>query len=265
MLVDAAERGSSEAQLMLGQAYLRGDRGLTQDPAIAAHWLENAALQGNARAENELGDLYDRGDGVPKSRRLAEDWWEKAALRGNVRAQCKLGKRLLADKADGGDPERGRYWLQRAATEGSADAQFQLGRMYREGLWVAPDPVMAQSLLERSALQGYGEAIDFLRTIESVGYSMEEWYHQRQPALRKLAEDGDAEAQYQLGSRLERGAFDSVKDVPQAIDWYRRAAAQGHPLATASLARIYEHGAIGVPADPALARAWAQTADAGSR
>jgi TPR repeat protein len=265
MLTETAERGSSAAQLMLGLAYLRGDRGLTKDSAVAARWLENAALQGNADAENELGDLYERGEGVPKNLRLANDWWEKAALRGSLRAQCNLGKRLLVDKAAGGDPEKGRYWLERAATEGSAEAQYLLGRMYHEGEWVARDPAMAESLLERSALQGYDKAIDFLHVIESLGYWMEEWYHQRQPELRTLAEDGDPEAQYQLGTRLERGAFGSVKDVPEAIDWYRRAAASGHPLAMASLAHIYEHGAIGVPADPARARAWSDSMSNGER
>ncbi|MDD5249405.1 MAG: tetratricopeptide repeat protein [Rhodocyclaceae bacterium] len=265
MLSDAAERGSSAAQLLLGLAYLRGDRGLTPDPATAARWLENAALQGNAQAERELGELYARGEGVAKNPRLAADWWEKAALRGDRQAQCRLGERLLAAKAAGGDPEQGRYWLERAAAEGSAEAQYRLGRMYQEGEWVTPDDAKANALLHRSDLPDDNHAVDIAQVIAGIGYAMDEWYHQRQPELRKLADDGDPEAQYQLGMRLERGEFGSVKDVPAAIDWYRRAAASGHLPAMTSLAHLYAHGAMGLRADPALAREWAAMAAVAGR
>jgi TPR repeat protein len=256
MLSLGAERGSAAAQLMLGLAYLRGDGGLPKNAAVAAGWLEKSAVQGNAYAENELGDLYTQGEGVPKNPRIAADWWEKAARRGSVRAQVKLGKWLLEAKGPG-DGEEGRRWLERAATEDSAEAQYLLGRMYHEGEWVPRDPALAKSLLERSALQGYDSAINFLHMVESIGYSVEEGLHNRQPDLRKLAADGDAEAQYQLGMRLERGALGSAKDVPAAVEWYRRAAASGHRIAMASLAHIYDNGAVGVPADPVLAREWA--------
>ncbi len=260
MLFQGAERGSAAAQLMLGLAYLRGDGGLPKDAAAAAGWLEKAAVQGNAYAENELGDLYAQGEGVAKKPAVAADWWEKAAQRGSLRAQVKLGKRRLEAKGPG-DREEGRRWLERAATEGSAEAQYLLGRMYHEGEWVPRNPAMAKSLLERSALQGYDHAILLLHMVESIGYSVEEEFHHRQPDLRELAADGDSEAQYQVGMRLERGALGSARDVPAAVEWYRRAAASGHRMAMASLVHIYDNGAVGVPADPVLAREWAERAD----
>ncbi len=260
LLRQSAEGGGSAAQLMLGLAYRRGDGGLPKDAALAARWLEKAAVQGNAYAENELGDLYLEGAGVPKNPRLAADWWEKAAARGSVRAQFKLGKALMEGKDIPADREKGRQWLERAATEGSAEAQYLLGRMYHEGEWVPRDPAMAKSLLERSALQGYDSAISLLHMLEGIGYSLEAELHNWQPDMHKLAADGDPEAQYQLGLRLEHGV-QMPKDIPAALDWYRRAAASGHRRAMLGLARIYEQGAIGVPADPAQAREWRAKAE----
>jgi TPR repeat protein len=256
LIRQSAEDGSASAQLLLGLAYLRGDGGLAKDDAIAARWLEKAAVQGNTYAESELGDLYFDGLGVTRNPRLAVDWWEKAARRGNVKAQYKLGKTLLEGRVIPRDPERGRSWLERAAKEGSAEAQFLLGRMYLEGEWVKPDPDAAKSMLERSALNGYESAVKLLHMIESIGYSLEDELHGGQPDLRKLAADGDPEAQYRLGLSLEHGTLDRAKNVPEAVEWYRRAAASGNRRAMLSLARIYEQGADGVAADQAQARTW---------
>lgn len=211
-----------------------------EDAGLLAH----AAERGSASAQLMLGLAY---------------------LGGNQPAQCKLGKLLLADKAAGGDPEQARYWLQRAAAEGNAEAQYLLGRIYHEGKWVAQNSAKARSLIERSALQGYEMAVTFLHMLESLGYSTAEDFHHRPPDLRKLAEDGDPEAQYQYGMRLEHGSPASAKDVAAAITWYQRAAASGQRMAMASLAHIYRNGAAGVAANAALADEWARKSRAAAR
>lgn len=256
----SAEDGSVSAQLMLGLAYRRGDGGLPKDDSIATKWLEKAAVEGNAYAENELGAIYFEGDGVTRNPRLAADWWEKAARRGNVEAECKLGKMLMEGKEIPRDTERGRSWLEHAADEGNPQAQYLLGKMYLDGQWVKPNPGMAKSLLERAALNGYESAVNLLHMIESIGYSLEDELRGGQPQLQKLATDGDPEAQYRLGLSLEHGALGRTKNVPEAVQWYRRAAATGNHRAMRALARIYEQGAEGVAADPAQASDWTKKA-----
>lgn len=257
----SAEDGSPSAQLMLGLAYRRGDGGLSKDDSVAAKWLEKSAVQGNAYAENELGDMYLDGLGVAQSPSLAVDWWEKAGRRGNVNAELKLGKALLEGKIVPRDTERGRNWLERAADEGNAEAQYLLGKMYLDGQWVQPDPNHAKTLLERAALNGYESAVKLLHTIESFGYSMEDELRGGQPKLQKLAADGDPEAQYRLGLSLEHGTLGTPKNVPEAIKWYQRAAGAGNHRAMRALARIYGQGAEGVASDPAQAHEWTQKAD----
>jgi len=48
------------------------------------------AAQGDADAQNNLGGLYARGDGVKKDLKKAREWLEKAAAQGNENARRTL-------------------------------------------------------------------------------------------------------------------------------------------------------------------------------
>ena len=50
--------------------------------------------------------------------------------------------------------------------------------------------------------------------------------------IRRKAFAGDAQAQYRLAECLRRGLLSAQIDEAQALAWYRRAAAAGHPTAT---------------------------------
>lgn len=265
LISKAAERGSAASQVLLASAYLKGDGGLAKDPVRAAHWFEQAALQGNGYAEERLGDLYEQGRGVPQNLRLAFDWRLKAADRGMVQAQLKVGRMYQDGAGTAKDAAQALRWYRRAAAEGNAEAQYLLGRMYREGDGVAADRATAMSWFEKAARQGYESAIDVLQTIESLGYQVEEGWHQRLPELRKLADDGDVEAQYQLAQRYEHGAGGMKRDAAAALDWYKRAAAGGNRMAMQALGQIYAEGLDGVARDPASAKEWADKAAAATR
>lgn len=57
-----------------------------------------------------------------------------------------------------------------------------------------------------------------------------------------LAEAGDLEAQVALAGLLELGGPGLARDLPAAIDWYRRAAGRGDPIAQMNLAGFYAQG-----------------------
>lgn len=243
LILPAAERGSASSQVLLAVAYLDGDGGLARDPSKAAHWFEQAAIHGNAYAEERLGDLYEQGLGVPANPKLAFDWRIKAANRGIVQAQVKIGKMYQEGLGVGKDVDQAIYWFRRAAIEGNPEAQFLLGRLYHFGSDVEVDRAAAHSWFEKAAQQGYEGAIMILNLIESIGYQLDEGWHKRLPGLRRLAEDGDVEAQYQLAQRYEQGIGGVRKDSAMALDWYRRAAAAGHPMAMRALAKIQPEAA----------------------
>ena len=79
--------------------------------------------------------------------------------------------------------------------------------------------------------------------------------------LRRLAEQGDAAAQYSLGSRYALGE-DVKQDYTVAAHWFSLAAEQGHVTAQATLGAYYDLGR-GVPQDSAKAYFWCVLALAG--
>jgi len=66
---------------------------VTKDSEEAAQLYQKAANQGYAAAQNNLGYLYENGDGVPTDFAKAEQLYQKAADQGNQAAIANL-KRL---------------------------------------------------------------------------------------------------------------------------------------------------------------------------
>ena len=60
---EAAKQGCAAAQYNLGVMYKNG-RGVKQDDAQAVAWFRKAAEQGNTDAQKELGRMYATGRGV---------------------------------------------------------------------------------------------------------------------------------------------------------------------------------------------------------
>lgn len=76
--------------------------------------------------------------------------------------------------------------------------------------------------------------------------------------LRKLADQGDADAQWQIGVRFHNGEGVPHDDA-QAMRWFQRAAEQGHVTAQATLGAYYWAGR-GVPQDLSQAYFWSALA-----
>jgi uncharacterized protein len=233
MTRNVAERGNASAQLLLAIAYLNGDGGLARDARLASHWFEQAALQGNGYAEARLADLYEEGLGVERNLQLAADWRERAARRGNIDAQLKLGRMYLQGVGVTQDLARAREWLQQAAEGGDSEAAYLLSHLYKHGLGGPRDPTVASNWLARSAEQGYLESIKLLHAIKSFGRHYDRTLSG--DALKQLAADGDADAQYQLGLHYEAGSGGVLRDTAQAAAWFQRAASQGNEQARHAL------------------------------
>ena len=64
--------------------------GVEKNSREAFKWIEKAAEQGYAVAQNALGDLYDNGIGVEKNSLEAFKWYKKAAAQGHDNAQKRV-------------------------------------------------------------------------------------------------------------------------------------------------------------------------------
>jgi putative methionine-R-sulfoxide reductase with GAF domain len=79
-------------------------------------------------------------------------------------------------------------------------------------------------------------------------------------SMRKLAEQGDATAQFSIGARYATGE-DVPQDYSEAVHWFSMAAEQGHVVSQATLGAYYWAGR-GVPQDLVKAYLWSVLAKA---
>ena len=195
-----------------------------KDYGEALKWYRYAAEEGSAFAQNELGNMYYNGEGVPVDYEKAVDWY-------------RLG-----------------------ATQQNKHAQFNLASMYHQGKGVRKDYVVALKWYLRSAEQGYAQAQENAALLiqasrDGVMYDPSlcaKWFG-------KAAEQGLAVSQYHYGRCLEVGT--GVKrNYAEAALWYQKAADQGIPEAMRRLGFMYKKGR-GVSADLAESQRWYQLAE----
>jgi curved DNA-binding protein CbpA len=146
-------QGNASAQNQLGQLYANG-RGVPQDYAAAQRWYEKAAAQGNAWAQNQLGQLAADGRGVPQDYKKARQWWEQAAAQGVSQAQYNLGQLYANGRGVPQDYATARNWYEKSAVQGNAWAQAQIGQLYANGRGVPRDYMTARGWYEKAAAQG---------------------------------------------------------------------------------------------------------------
>jgi TPR repeat protein len=112
------------------------------------------AEQGNARAQYNLGLMYENGYGVPKNYKTAMKWYRLAVDQGNTPvlrlAGVHLNQLLLKVLVL-------RKWTP-LAEQGDADAQYNLGMSYRDGQGVLQDYKAAVRWFRLAAEQGLAAA-----------------------------------------------------------------------------------------------------------
>ena len=99
------------------KAYLRGDY-------EKAHTdIEFLARGGEARAQYDLGLMYDQGQGVPQSDAKAREWYERAAEQGEPRALYNLGLMYLNGQGVQPDLVQAYYLISLSANRGNVHAR----------------------------------------------------------------------------------------------------------------------------------------------
>jgi hypothetical protein len=142
-----AEQGDLRAQVELGQRYEHG-QGLPRDAAEAMLWYHKAADQGSAEGQFNLGLMYLYAFDVKSDDSQAARWLRKAAEQGFAKAQFQLGDLYRHGRGVQRDRAAAVGWYRKASEQGYPDAQFDLGFMYENGEGVARDDVQAHMWLE---------------------------------------------------------------------------------------------------------------------
>jgi TPR repeat protein len=117
-----ARNGHAKAQANIGWMYQTG-KGADKNLATALDWYLKAAKQGHEIAQNNVGVMYENGWGTTMDLKRAAHWYREAATVGYSYAQFNLGKMLLDGKGVGKDPKEASYWLGLAALQGVNEAR----------------------------------------------------------------------------------------------------------------------------------------------
>ena len=227
---------------------------LSREYAKALGYFRQAASMGHLDAQQEIGSMYQFGEGVSKNYAEALKWYYAPATQGDVLAQYFIGTLYY----EGGWGLAQNYsealkWFTQAAAKDDASAQSYLGLMYEKGYGTAPDYEKALTYYRKAAVQGDAAAKHNLAEFEKkytpknglkgeAGLAAEDAYQkghdanirkdyaQALPLLMKAASMGHANAQFDLAT-----LYDFGNGVPQnyaeAMKWYRKAAEQGNASA----------------------------------
>lgn len=151
MQVNTQDHSQSQAQTQTG----RQKTNLMSLKVFSIASLREAAQQGNAESQYQLGMRYQYGDGVKMNINKANQWLAKAAASGNARSQHALAMFYQQYATNTEGAKKALLWEKKAADHGSADAQYALGVMFKNGRLVRKNEVEARRWLTMAAQQGH--------------------------------------------------------------------------------------------------------------
>lgn len=219
-----ASQGVPEAQNLLGLLYRKG-QGVPQDFKEAVRWWRAAAEAGLASAQNNLATMYEAGLGVPQNTNEAIRLYKLAAQQGDPLALSTLQNRfdmIPPQPSDGTDSQN---------------------QAYREGVqaYARRDYRTAFLHWRSAATQNNGPAQIQLAQLHEAGLGAPFDLAEAANLYRNAAVQGYAVAQNNLGSMYLSG-----KGVPanprEAVKWFRLAAEQGNGTAQLNLGMMYRSG-----------------------
>jgi TPR repeat protein len=252
----AAEFGHIRAQLKLGEMYYYGI-GTEKKPGVAAKWLKQPAEQGYSNAQYLLGLIYSKGEGsdIVKSNSEALYWFKKAAEDYHAEAAYQAGRMYYYGIGEQANPDQAQKYLKIAQEHGHSDARLLLAGM-------------AKKQQKAAAVQPSSQVVPPQRPQSTSPPSAspsatEQLITQASPLtdLQKQAQSGNAGAQFELAEICFYGTGDQRFDIKAALQWYEKAARNGHVESQYKLGMFYYYGEI-VTKDLTKARSWFEKAAA---
>ncbi|OQV18486.1 Protein sel-1-like protein 1 [Hypsibius exemplaris] len=273
-----AEKGDNQAQVILGQLYLQGSRGLPQDRALAHQYFSKAAAADSPSAHAHLGRMYLEGSPeVRQSNATAFTHFTAAAEAKNGMGHSGLGLMYLYGRGVAVDYALAVKHFKAAVEANSVDGQVQLGIMLFHGLGVERDLTKSIKMLTAASQSGSVVALFYLAEINAMGFGVPRNCRSAAELYKNVAERGkwgtlfaDAFNDYKMGrldtslvryllladlgyevaqsnvafilDKAEDSVFPSNETYRRALVYWDRSAAQGHALARLKLGDYHYYG-----------------------
>ena len=155
--------GDAEAQNGLGEAHWR-HHWAEQDRKKAAYWFKESASQGNANAQYRLGNMYYRD---------RKGFFEKLADKfiPNLHQTAPSGYSYSGSTESGipQDKDKALFLFEKSAEQGHPGGQYMLAEIYSSGTVVKKDTKKAYKLYSKAANQNFSPAQDRLANLYLQG------------------------------------------------------------------------------------------------
>ncbi|MGN0224305.1 MAG: protein kinase [Muribaculaceae bacterium] len=220
------------------QMYQKGMQLLSSQPKEAASLLHDAAVQGHTKAMYQYGYCLEKGKGVTTNASEAFGWYRQAADKGYADAQYRVAWCYQKGKGIGISLTKAAEYYQLAAGQGHTEAQYEAGNCFYNGIGVKKDHKVAFRYFSDAATKGNINAINGLALCYEEGHGVKK---DRNTALNyylQTANKGNARGQWSVGRFYEKGWGGLEKNKTMALDWYRKAAAQGMAEAVNDMHRL---------------------------
>jgi len=195
----------------VGYSYKRN-----KDSVQAEKWYRKAAEQGDMEAQFCLAKMYAEGDGVSQDFAEYQKWLQTAAEHGHATAQFLMGVRYQEE-----DPIKAESWYRKVAVQRDGNRLYEYGYEYTEESRIAQESSQA-----------------VLNDLREFGQFVPDDKEQAAELYRKLADMGDARAQYRLATVYEFG-WGVQQDHAAASRLYLKAANQGNADALGHYGVVY--------------------------
>jgi TPR repeat protein len=277
--IKRAQNGEEPASCLLGMMYVLGvgvdidderskllltDHDAERRNSYLKSLLEMAqAVMLSTRIVDDQGRLLGSAE---EDRQTYESLVRMVRRSGNRGAQLALGVIYANGMGTKQDLTQAALWVRRAAEQGDPLAEGLLGMMYETGMGVPVGKSESTKWYARAEAHPSVNMSEGRELAEELAQITLLYIENRVTALQKSAENGNAEAQFQLGEFYEEwseGALVNVSLIPfhlasgeadsankrrneqMAYFWYKKAALQGHADAQYALGEMYEDGQVG--------------------
>ncbi len=232
-----AQNGDALAQCFVANCYNCG-YGVTQSFDKAIDWYTKSANSGNAEALCHLGEYYQYGVYVDRNTKQAFDYFSKSAKLGYAKAEEMVGCFYYYGWVIKTDNKQAFEYINRSAQKGCADGQNRLGDFYRDGIGTKKNLTVASLWYSKAVENGSDWA--FSSWADIAPQSAFDF-------VFRLAQNGNAHCQYQLGTSYYFGEIGSdkptnlggkiTKDMAKCNLWLTKSAEQNEYRAQYDLAR----------------------------
>lgn len=205
-------------------------------------------------SNDSANTLYESGYKYYEEKKFEEaaDLWIKAANKGLAEAQYALGLLYEEGRGVGKSEDEALKWYNKAAEQGHEEAQKNFNNLFhRQRFKITTTGTSSSSRRPYNETEKkviYSADKQFALGEKCYyGRGVEKSYEKAMEWYKKAANQGHAEAQCSLGYMYSRG-IGIQQDYKKAAEWYEKAADQGHAKGLFNLGSMYYNGR-GVPKD----------------